>query len=120
MKKTPIKTSSAKNKGRRFQQDICKQISKLLNIPWGPDEQIASRPGSCNGTDVILTGEAEKKFKFACECKNQQRWAIHKWIEQARKNEQPGKRWLLFCKRNNMKPVVTMDVSTFFEILQNK
>lgn len=111
-------TSSAKNKGRILQQLIAKKISELLCIPWGPDEQIASRPGSCNGTDIILTGEAEKRFKFACECKNQQSWAIHKWISQARKNEKPGKPWLLFAKRNHMKPVVVMDADVFFKLLK--
>lgn len=111
-------TSSAKSKGRRFQQFIAKKISELLNIPWGPDEQIQSRPGSCNGVDIILTGEANKRFKFSCEAKNQQTWAVHKWIEQARKNEELGRPWLLFAKRNHMKPVVMLDVDVFFDMLK--
>lgn len=110
-------TSSAKNKGRRLQQWLAKKISELLDIPWGADEQISSRPGSCNGTDIILTGEAKKRFKFSCECKNQQSWSVHKWIEQARENELPGTDWLLCAKRNHMKPVIIIDAEVFFKLV---
>ena len=68
------------------------------------------------GTDVILRGEAKKLFNFAVECKAQESWSVHGWIEQARKNTGKFKTWLLFAKRSNEKPVVIMDAEFFFEL----
>lgn len=116
-KKKRITVSSAKAKGRNLQQWVCRKISDLLNIPWGPDEMIASREGAQNGTDVRLVGEARKRFPFAVECKWCESWAIPAWIKQAKSNEEPGMDWLLIIKKNHHEPIVVLDADLFFELL---
>lgn len=117
-KKKRISTGSAKAKGRRLQQWVAEKISVLLNIPWGKDELIASREmGQC-GTDIRLIGEAKKRFPFCVECKFQESWSVHAWIEQAKANQEEGMDWLVFAKRSRTKPIVIMDGKAFFELLK--
>ena len=116
--KKRISNASAKEKGRKFQQWACQQISDLLGIPWGKDELIASREASQTGTDVRLVGEARDRFPFAVECKWQESWDVPAWIRQARENETEGTDWLLLMKKNRFEPVVVMDAERFFALLR--
>lgn len=118
-KKVKISIASAKAKGRRLQQFICTKISDLLNIPWGKDELIASREMGQSGTDIRLIGTAKKRFPYSVECKWQETWSIHSFIEQAKANQIQGTDWLLFCKRNSRDAIVILDVHTFFSILKS-
>jgi hypothetical protein len=115
-----MKTSSAKDKGRRLQQWACKQISKLTGIPWGPDEAIASREMGQNGVDVRLVGEAQSKFPFSVECKNCETWSFPSWIRQAEHNRKTNTDWIIIAKRNYHKPVVMMDAKRFFHLLASQ
>jgi hypothetical protein len=112
-----IKTASAKAKGRMLQQWVCEQISNVLNIPWGKDELIASREGGQAGTDIRLIGDAKKRFPFSIECKSQESWSVHGFIEQAQSNQEEGTDWLLVMKRRREPPVVVMDAKRFFELM---
>lgn len=119
-KKKRISTSSAKAKGRTLQQWTCQKISELTGLPWGPDECIASREGSQNGTDVRLVGEVKKQFPFSVECKWQESWSIPAWIEQAKNNQEPGMDWLLVVKKSRTKPIIIMDAERFFDLLNKE
>ena len=111
-----MKTSSAKAKGARLQKWVCEKISNVTGLSWGKDEPIASREmGQC-GVDVRLVGEALRKFPFSVECKNQQKWQLVKWIEQAKENQLPQTDWILFVSRNHFNPVVVMDAEAFFRL----
>jgi hypothetical protein len=117
-----ISVSSAKDKGREFQKWVARMISELTGIPWGKDELIASREGAQSGTDIRLIGEAKKQFPFSVECKAQESWSVHEWINQAVENQEPGTDWLLFCRRGRKKGqpirmVVIMDADAFFRTL---
>ena len=119
-----MKTASAKAKGRRFQQEITQKIAELLNLPWGPDELIASREMGQQGVDVRLIGDALKQFPYSIEAKSQQTWAIPQWIEQAEANLIPNTNWLLICKRSQKKGVkqrkiVVLDYDHFFNLIQS-
>ncbi len=113
-----IKPSSAKAKGRNLQNWVCKKISELLGIPWGKDEEIASREMGQAGVDIRLVGRALRRFPFSVECKWQESWSILSWIKQAQMNQKPGTDWLLVAKKNRIKPVVILDAERFFEILK--
>ncbi len=117
-KKKRISISSAKAKGRNLQQWTCEKISELLGVPWGKDEAIASREGAQNGTDVRLVGDVRKRFPFSVECKCQESWSIPAWIEQAKRNQEPGMDWLLVVKKSRQNPIVIMDAERFFELLK--
>lgn len=117
-KKPRIKTSSAKAKGRNLQQWVCQKISDLTGYEWGADLPISSRPMGQSGTDVRLESQVKLLFPFSVECKCQESWSVHSWVEQAIKNQEKGMQWLLVCKRSRKKPVVIIDADVFFEILE--
>ena len=110
-KKKRISTAAAKAKGRRFQQEIAKLIAEMLCMDYGPDCHIASRGMGQPGVDVILIGDAIKKFAFSIEAKNQEKFALPAWIRQAESNILPNTDWLLAFKRNRFKPVVCFDAT---------
>ena len=116
---TRIKVQSAKAKGRRLQQWACKQISQITGYEWGSsgdDKPIESRPMGQSGTDVRMESQVRKMFPFSVECKAQESWGVHSWIDQARANQEEGTDWLVVAKRSRQKPVVIMDAERFFEI----
>lgn len=116
LKKAPIKIASRKGKARNLQKWIAKKISGLTGIPCGKDQLIESREMGQTGVDVKLIGEAKKQFPFSIECKAQEKLNIHGAIKQAKENQMKGTSWLVFSKRNNEKPIVTMDAEEFFNI----
>jgi hypothetical protein len=113
-----ITHAAAKDKGRRLQKWACRKISELTGIPWGKDCRIESRPMGQSGTDVRMDAGVLRLFPFSVECKAQESWSIHQWIEQARNNKQEKTDWLLIAKRNRKKPVVVMDGDAFFKLLK--
>lgn len=115
-----ITVASAKAKGRRLQNLVAEKISNLLGIPHGKDQLIQAREMGQSGTDVKLIGEALEKFKFSVECKAQENWSVHDWIEQAKRNKIKGTDWLLVAKRSGNEPVVVMDLDTFFRLLKQR
>ena len=120
MAKKRIKVASAKAKGRALQQWVAKQISDLTGFYYGTDQPIESRPMGQSGTDIRLEEQVLKQFPYSVECKAQESWAIHKWIEQAKTNRIPNTTWLLFAKRKRNRPVVILDAEVFFSILNSK
>lgn len=111
-----MKTSSCKNKGRRLQQWIVKRISEAINISYGKDQDIESRPMGLSGSDVILHGKAKDLFLFDVEAKNCENWSFPKWIKQAKSNQTKGMSWLLIVKKNHHEPIAVMDAEVFFKI----
>jgi hypothetical protein len=113
------KTRGAKlQKGQRLQKWICEKVSDLLDIAWGVDEQIASRESGQPGVDIRLVADAKKRFPYSVECKNQERWDVHSWIEQAKANQIEGTNWIIVAKRNHKDPVIMLDANAFFGILK--
>jgi len=112
-----MKTSSKKAKGRRLQQHVEQALAKVLKLPAGKDELVQSRPMSQSGSDVVLIGEAKRKFPVYIECKNQEKWEIPKWIritEESAKRYGFGK-WLLVMKRNRSPTYVLLPFEDFLE-----
>lgn len=112
-----MKTSSYKAKGRRLQQTVASKLSELLNIPCGKDAEIESREMGQTGADIKLYGKAKELFSYSIECKNQEKWSMFQWIEQAKKNKSENTDWLLVSARNRMAPVVTLDFDVFLSII---
>ena len=85
----------------------------------GPDREIAPREMGQPGPDIRLVGGALHLFPFAVECKYQESWQIHQWIDQAKGNvdETVHDSWLIVAKRNRTDPVIIMDATAFFNLL---
>lgn len=113
-----IQIQSAKAKGRSLQQWACKMISELTGFEWGKDKPIESRGMGQSGVDVRLEKEVLKKFPFSVECKAQESWNVHEWIDQASKNQMKNTNWLLVCKRSRKEPIIIMDAKAFFNLLK--
>lgn len=115
-----MKTSSAKNKGKRLQKWVAQKIADLICMELGPDCPIESRQMGQNGPDIRLDSEARKRFPFTVECKNTENWGVPAAIDQAKANCYQGTDWLLVLSKNRYKPVVVMDAEAFFRLLQQK
>lgn len=115
-----ITTRSAKNKGARFQKQIAAEIGRLLDMPYGKDECIASRPMGCSSVDIILVGPARRLFPWSCEAKAQESFNVKSWIRQAETNILPGTQWLLLFKKNHFRPVVCFDYQVFSQLFGDR
>jgi hypothetical protein len=107
-----MKTSSAKQKGRRFQQWVRDQLIETLNIHR---EDIESRSMGSQGVDLIMARAAREKFPFSIECKNQESLNVWKSYEQAESNSGDYEP-VVFIKRNNQKPLVVVDAEYFIKL----
>lgn len=113
------KASRGKSKARWLQNWVAEQVSLILGIPWGRDELIEARQMGQAGVDVILRGEAAKRFSYSIECASGDKINWVSKVRQARKNIKQGTDWLLFLKRSEFKaPVVLMDANVFFDLLE--
>ena len=115
--KKRISVASAKDKGRRLQKWVCNQISDLTGFDWGHDCPIESRGMGQNGVDVRMEAPVLKEFPYSVECKAQESWSIHAWIEQAQINILPDTDWLLVAKKSRKDPIVVMDARAFFSTI---
>lgn len=116
-----IKPRSAKNKGLEWQKETCEIVSRITGIPYDQksDEcEIHSRESGLSGVDIILRGEAKKRFPFCVECKNAKTISLAEWVRQAQDNCNESDNWLLVIKSPilPMKKIVVMSLSKFEKI----
>lgn len=121
---TPIKTSSAKAKGRNLQKWVCGKISEIIDIPYDQqDDQclIHSREMGQAGVDIILKGEALERFPFSIECKNTEGFSIGPTITQIENNLILGTDWIIVHKKKMYKqPLVMMYWETFQKLFSKR
>lgn len=119
---TQIKTRSAKQKGLGFQKWLCQEIAELIDESYFPgedDSPIDSRPSGQHGVDIILRGEAKKKFPFSVEAKNQENMNLVETIKQAQENMAEGTDWVIAHKRKTLDfPIVIITWELFKKLLR--
>ncbi len=108
----PMKTQSAKAKGRRLQQWVRNLLIEELEVH---PEDIESRSMGAGGEDLIMARAARQKFPYSIECKNQEAVNVWKSYEQATENSGDYEP-LLVIKRNNSKPLVVVDAEYFVRL----
>ena len=109
-----MKTSSAKAKGRRLQQQFMQLLIEKLDID---PEDIESRAMGSGGEDLIMSKAARNKFPYSIECKNQESLNIWKAWDQANGNKglyEP----LVVIKKNGVRPLVVLDAENFLEMIK--
>jgi hypothetical protein len=111
-----MKTSSAKSKGRRFQQWVRDQLIESLNVH---PEDVESRSMGAGGEDLIMARAARKKFPYSIECKNQEKVNIWDAYDQAQENSGDYEP-IVVLKRNNTKPLVLIDADYFVRLHNDK
>ena len=109
-----MKVSSAKQKGRRFQQEV---RDKLLEVSNGlePDD-IRSASMGAYGEDILFSPAARRQFPFSIECKNVEKLSIWRCIDQSRTNCPPGSTPIVAFTRNREIPHVALPMEKFLEI----
>ena len=107
-----MKTSSAKAKGRKFQQWVRDLLIENLDIH---PEDIESRSMGAGGEDIMMARAARASFPLSIECKCQQSVNIWKSYEQAKENSGDYEP-IVFLKRNNTKPLVLVDAEYFVKL----
>ena len=109
-----MKTRSAKNKGKRLQNDVRDLILETFK-QLEPDDVRSTTMGD-SGEDVLLSPAARKLFPFSVECKNQEKLNIWSSLEQAETNA--GKHMpLLIFKRNRSKTYAVINIEKFIELI---
>ena len=109
-----MKTSSAKQKGRKLQQWMRDILIQKLGVH---PEDIESRSMGSQGEDLIMARAAREKFPLSIECKNQESVNVWKSYEQAAENSGEYEP-IVVIKRNQSKPLVVIDAEYFVSIFK--
>ena len=109
-----MKTSSAKQKGRKLQQWMRDLLIKKLDVH---PEDIESRSMGSQGEDLIMARAAREKFPLSIECKNQESVNVWKSYEQAAENSGEYEP-VVVIKRNKSKPLVLIDAESFVSMFK--
>ena len=109
-----MKTSSAKQKGRKLQQWMRDLLIKKLDVH---PEDIESRSMGSQGEDLIMARAAREKFPLSIECKNQESVNVWKSYEQAVENSGEYEP-VVVIKRNQSKPLVVIDAEYFVSMFK--
>jgi len=112
-----MKTSSAKAKGRKFQQWVRDLI--LLTFPQLEPDDVRSTGMGQSGEDIQLSPAAKKLVPWAIECKCQEKLSIWASWEQATANA--GKMHpVLFFTRNRSPKLAVVEAEYLMELLKNE
>lgn len=111
-----MKTQSAKQKGRRHQQDVC---NKLLGVSIGLEkDDIRSASMGAYGEDILFSPAARKQFPFSIECKNVEKLSIWAAIDQARANCDSDYTPMVVFTRNRECAQVSLPFDEFLKIYE--
>lgn len=112
-----MKPASAKQKGRKFQQEVRDEILKS-HPDLEPDDVVSTSMGA-GGEDIKLSPAARKKFPYSVECKSVNKAALYSWYDQAKANCPKGAVPIVCAKANHKTPVVIISLEEFMK-LQSK
>jgi len=93
-----MKTSSAKAKGRRLQQQIRDMMYELA--PWLEEDDVRSTSMGASGEDLLLSPAARRTFPVTVEAKNVERINIWAAIRQAETHATKGVTPVVIFSRN--------------------
>jgi len=109
-----MKPRSAKNKGKRLQNQVRDLI--LEKFQQLEDDDVRSTTMGDSGEDVLLSPFARRLFPFSIECKNQEKLNIWSSLEQAENNSGSHTPLLIF-KRNRTKTYAVLEFNKLLELL---
>ena len=110
-----MKPRSAKNKGKRLQNQVRDLILEKFNQLEQDDVRSITMGDS--GEDILLSPAARRLFPFSVECKNQEKLNIWSSLEQAEANSEKGKPVLIF-KRNRSKTYAVLEIQDFIDLIK--
>lgn len=110
-----MKTRSAKNKGKKFQNLIRDKFLDLF--PELEPDDCRSTTMGMQGEDLQLSPAARKLIPYSIECKSNKRFAVYKILEQAKTHGAYTP--LVFLKQDRSDPLVVIELSEFLELLKD-
>jgi len=112
-----MKQSSRRKKGKYLQNLVRDRLLKEFPHLRKKDVDVA-RNGE-NGPDIKLSKVAKCLVPYSFETKNQEKMkTIYEWFKQAEKNS--GKlEAVLVVKQNTRRPLVVIDMDTFFSLIRH-
>jgi hypothetical protein len=113
-RKSTLKPSSAKAKGRVLQQAVRDLIIAKFGLE--PDD-VRSVSMGVSGEDLLLSPAARRKLPISVECKSRAAISVYGHYQQAKDNSR-GYEPVLVIKQNRDKPLVVVDCDYFFELLR--
>ena len=108
-----MKPSSAKQKGRLFQQTIVRMLVKAFDLEV---DDVFSRSMGASGEDVMLSPRARVLFPYSVECKNVEKFNMWQSYKQACDNSGDYEP-IVFVKRNHHKPLAVVDAEHFIGVI---
>jgi len=112
-----MKSRSAKNKGKRLQNNVRDLI--LEKFQQLEEDDVRSITMGDSGEDILLSPAARKLFPFSVECKNQEKLNVWSSLEQTETNA--GKHTpLLIFKRNRSKTYAVLQLDDLMRLLDEK
>ena len=112
-----MKSRSAKNKGKRLQNNVRDLI--LEKFQQLEEDDVRSITMGDSGEDILLSPAARKLFPFSVECKNQETLNVWSSLEQTETNA--GKHTpLLIFKRNRSKTYAVLQLDDLMKMLDGK
>ena len=84
----PIKTQSAKAKGRDLQKHIRKKLLEIFTVL--EEDDVVSRPMGSGGTDLMLSPKAQRAVGISFEAKNTRKSPSVGELKQSKANAYPG------------------------------
>ena len=111
----PIKTSSAKAKGRKHQQYVRDKILSIFSS-LEPDDVRSTGMGQ-GGEDIQLSPAGRKLFPYSVECKSLKKIGVYKFIEQAVSNCPATAEPIAIIKADRQKPLAVLDAEHFFNLI---
>lgn len=116
-----IKTSSAKQKGRKLQQEVAAVILAAF-LSLEPDDVRSTSMGA-GGEDVQLSPAARRVFPYTIECKQRAEHAVYTFYDQAashganeRAKGKPGYEPLVVVRADRRKALAVVDLAAFVEL----
>ena len=111
-----MKTRSAKNKGKRLQNNVRDILLETFKNQLEEDDVKSTTMGE-SGEDIQLSPAARKLIPYAFECKNQEKLNIWGALEQAESNREKGTPVLVF-KRNRSKTYAVIEFKEFVDLIK--
>lgn len=116
-----MKTSSAKDKGRKLQQHV--RDALLEAFPTLEPDDVKSTSMGAQGEDVQLSPAARKLMPIAVETKARNSIAACRFFEQAQEHARAVKggkaQPVVVMKKDRKQPVVMVSLEFFVELLQD-
>lgn len=113
-----MKPRSAKDKGRRFQNE-CREAFLTVAGDRLEADDIRSNPMGAPGEDLLFSPLARKLFPYSVECKCVERLNIWEAIEQAKSNARSHTPLVAF-RKNNHEAWVALPMEKFLELFKNQ